>query len=510
MHSPKSPYVRPLLFLCLVASPLLLGACKTTPSSHSVLVRDFLIWPAQRYENTAKTIPPGTVGSCPNGRLVLLTGQTRPGEIVVRDLYDGSGSVDSTSASTSMPYPIDATVEKLATDNQIVRMKNGNLLAVKNGYTWQDNIIHKSWWNAFTPASNWSPGSRNSIYLWYSSNCGNTWQRITRIDPAQQYGGRYAWPQPTGNNDVFGAPIYGIGGYDRTEAYTCPFTGTIYISSHGDGGPFPDGQTTRSYHKLVFFYSTNNGSSWDEMGEIDDGAPAVMTSTPNGRFYAFSASGGVPKLYYTMVPGDPTTFTGKSEVWYNESPGNDSQRAVPAVDKDVSIFRNIHQIAISRISTDANSSKVRIAYNALNGFGRQVYKILSAEILDGDPASGAVVHWSKTISSSDPSGRSLVYGAFIDPDYVDMPSGTTSNRSVFYYIDASSDDAPFSYYAADYVFFYNSLNFATDPEVLSTWTTPVTPGDYFTGGFYWKDGKEHYVPQWREPDGIHAAVIRGD
>src|SRR5213075_1880386 len=98
--------------------------------------------------------------------------------------------------------------------------------------------------------------------FWSSTDCGATWTRVGMIDPAVVSGGQDAWPQPVdadkdGVQDVdpTGVPEFGVGGFDRPELYQDPWTQTIYVSGHGDGGPYPDGATTEDHHAELIFFS---------------------------------------------------------------------------------------------------------------------------------------------------------------------------------------------------------------------------------------------------------------
>lgn len=103
-----------------------------------LLKNDFPIHSTPYFENTAKVIPP--LAGCPQGRIVVSTGQTsswNTGKILDRPLYGGSGHIDTTTPTIEVDFPTGST-KAVATDNQIVRLKDGSLLIVRDGFIWDD------------------------------------------------------------------------------------------------------------------------------------------------------------------------------------------------------------------------------------------------------------------------------------------------------------------------------------------------------------------------------------
>jgi hypothetical protein len=108
--------------------------------------------------------------------------------------------------------------------------------------------------------------------------------------------------------------------------------------------------------------------------------------------------------------------------------------------------------------------------------------------------------------------HSVLHGTFIDPDYVAMPPGLTSNTSLFYWLDWPGTGA--SDMSARYCLFSgwpSKLSGAAPLSVANrqprSWQSHAPGGDYMSGGFFHHKGL-NYVAQWREPDGIHANIVR--
>src|SRR5215472_2614043 len=94
---------------------------------------DFLISPGSFFENTAKVVPPGPGLS--RGMIAVQVGQPREGKVLFRELYADGGEVILTdpaaTRSITLPY---GTQMAPGTDNQLVRLKDGSLLAEKDTY----------------------------------------------------------------------------------------------------------------------------------------------------------------------------------------------------------------------------------------------------------------------------------------------------------------------------------------------------------------------------------------
>jgi hypothetical protein len=496
-----------LLFLAFAMLATFLVFSCTPSKSSTVMDNDFVVINESHFENTAKVLAPGDDNDCILGKITVVCGQTRPGKVVIRDLYTSSGQIDVASTPVSVTIPYDASTEAIATDNQIIRLKDGGFMMMKNSYTWETLSPKPDWWNTditmSSPGTIVHKGARNAIYFWKSKDCGKTWTAVSKIDAGKVLNGKYAWPQPGST-----AGTWGVGGFDRSEIYQDPWNGRIYVSGHGDAGPFEVSGNTKEHHNEVIFYSDDEGKNWNVIKEIDKGAPFVMTSTPNGRFYAFSSSGGEPKLYYTTNPGDPMSLNGGKTVYYNAD-----NTKTATVDNNAHILRSIQQNSISRASYDNTSSEVRLAYSGVNSNGRQIYYLQHARINDATPSNAPTITPTKIIEGADKAKYSVTLGSFVDVDYLGIPSNKHSNKTIFYWVETSTGANPVKN-SAKYVLLYNGFGFTSDAAFLSKsnnaaryWTTTSGIGDYFSGGFFWSNNELHYLCQWNESDGIHANIV---
>jgi hypothetical protein len=514
-----------------------------------MLANNLLIHETAFFENTAKVIPPSN--SCLKGKIVLATG--RPAKLLERPLYDSTNNIDTTSKTTEHDFPIGPPITSpnqiVWTDNQLVRLKDGSLLAAKNSCVWDDIRPNPPVWfdepRVYGCVSAQSR-QRGSVHLFRSTNCGSSWQLRSIIDFATFLNGKYGYPRPSKfvnphlpNSDVQtdvdpndqdidanGNRLWWIGGGDRTEVYSCPFTGYVYLTTRIISGPYyhrPDNYIAPGRNAYVLFYSTDSGQTWQPINKEFPGCESlVMTSTPNGRLFLFQVCSD-PLVYFSTQPVNAAAIPEISPgypVHYME--GNVPIPAALDRNDDTTDPRDSryayevaqHSItyapAISRLSADKSSNKIRVAYQALNTSGRQEYCIVDVDVQN--PNQVPVITPLRIIRAENPNDYSALFGTFIDPDYIDMPDGLISNLSVFYWLEAPRKGLSSKQYAIRYIALED--DHSSDPAYLSvkdsnprTWATRQDIGDYMTGGLFWKDNTLNYLAQWVEPDGIKANII---
>jgi hypothetical protein len=487
----------------------------------------------------------------PRGLIVVHPGQQNPwsGPIlpytqsaITRPIYDPSGKVDvdvAHSTETPLPLPPRSTLGG-HTDNHIVRHKDGSLLAVRACGYWAPVNNPKSWQQASLPDNRGSTathvGMRGANVCWRGAavSGGLTWTLQGAADPFL----------------VNPSPGDGYCASDRPEAYACPFTGYVYIAARYY--PFSamkdpawkavptDGTASV---QLVVLCSKDKGKTWQVVvtltGAASTNPPLVMTSTPNGRLFLFHWVGGAGELFCSNLfnasvgelpqihavygqeehdVGDSTNgyrlVLNESIVGYSEKVNGKSTGAPPDASVDAKNVNTISHPTLSRASTDKSTSRIRVSLLALNEHGRNIYVIVDVGVrdLDGLPhiEPGSLKRAAK-IAAKDPVGHSVLRGTFIDPDYISLPSGYTSNTAMFYWLDWPAGTA--TDLSARYCFISGWPSQASAIGPLSvangaprSWSTADPGGDYMTGGFFFREGL-NYVPQWRESDGIRANVV---
>lgn len=475
-----------------------------------ILNFDFLIHGKPHFENSSRAIPPGP--GCEGGRLIIVTGDRGQGLILRRPLFNSFDKLDHSTPTATSEFPTGAPATRsVATDNQIVRLKDGSLLALKDTFVWDDiPAAQQPAWvkngELVDGGGGMRKGQRGCPLLIRSTDCGDSWQFQSVIDFATILGGKYGYPQP--HSDP--AKKYWVGGCDRTELYACPFTGFAYLTTRVKSGPYQKDNTPARDTGLLF-YSKDAGKSWELIKEdLPSWSPFVMTSTPDGRLFLFHVIGDQPTVYFSKQPvsaaAKPEMSAGHPVNFVENGKAVPSSWGTPA-----ELFIQVNHPTVSRISTDATSSKVRAAYQGANADGMQVARVIGIEVQD--PAKPPVVTPLATIQAEDPENASVMYFTFVEPDFVDMPAGVKTNASLLYWIEAPRTLSSRRRYAARYSVFEGESHTAPAHLSLSvggaarSWSTQENIGDYMTGGFFWKDGALNYVAQWVEPEGIKVNIV---
>jgi hypothetical protein len=138
--------------------------------------------------------------SCPNGGIAVIAGQTvgwDTGIALARPLSDANGEIDTRSATQSLTLTRGGATRAIATDNQIVRQKDGSLLAIRNSCIWDEFTNNPPAWadELVTGVGN-HRGQRGSIHVYRSTDCGETWVLYSVIDFGTFLDGRYGLPRP--------------------------------------------------------------------------------------------------------------------------------------------------------------------------------------------------------------------------------------------------------------------------------------------------------------------------
>ena len=423
---------------------------------------------------------------------------------VWRDLLDGSSAVSLNAPTTRVDYPLTAS-QANATDNQLLQLLDGSLLGIKNGYVWSNLTHPPAWFNTATISGQSSGQARNCIFVFRSTDSGRTWSEISLIDSAVAAGGDFGWPQ--GDGTAAGNGSKGVGGLDRCEAYQDPFTGHIYISGGGDGGPYVRSTGTVSNHAGVVFVSTDNGVTWSEQARFANqgkgGAPYVMTSTRNHPLIVFNLFNG-PTLYH--LAKNATSISAGQSVVLKVNGSTVSS----AGDSGINDLRGVPP-CIARVGTDGSHDQVWIAYPALNGNSRQVYQICLVTFDDSGQAPG--VEAVATIQAEDPVNRAVAMGSLVQDTFADPGSANPGNVTMFYWIDAPPKTAADpNHLTARYKLLCNRIGqFQAGALSVSSGAERsfgrLGIGDYFKGGVFAWNGKLNFLAQWREPDADRANIV---
>ncbi|HEY8087793.1 MAG TPA: sialidase family protein, partial [Polyangiaceae bacterium] len=499
-------------------------------SNVPALSSDYILTTQGAGENTLKVIPSRRNSACQDGAVVMSLGSSK--QLMTRPLFENNwATLDTTTNGVPFAFPGVTSQEAMtSTDNQIVRMRDGSLLAAHITKTWAPVSPPPPYASlpVYYNGAQYQSGTRNELLLSRSTDCGATWQRWGSIDSALVAGGIYGWPQPYCNpgtglscqwtDPATGLLTFWVGGWDRPEVYADPWSPWVYVSLDGDGGPYnPSPGNGANYHAGLVLASSTGGTSWQLLGTLPEGTPFAMTTTPNKRFYAFSCPAGVPTLYYTTDPNNPGTLNG----------GVSLQTIDPSLPSCVNGFNgldinaNLQSYTIGRVSKDTFSSVVRIVYPMTNGYGTQSLETAYVSVSDANPSNPPIVTVATTIDAAGPALNSTVFPTIVEPDYVDTPAGFQTDRSLLYWLESSGTNGGQPDLSPQFCArFYVLGSGIRNPGPYSLTRSNGTPvcwsvspgngiGDYMTGGFFWDKRRLNFLAQWLETDGaIHANLVR--
>ena len=458
------------------------------------------------FENTLSVVTPAipTV----KGKIVLNLGQPRPSAgFVQRNLLDAQNDFSSTEPQTFAAYPLDSSMQSGATDNQIIRLHDGSLLAIKNGYVWSGLRTPPEWFNTVTINVNGivNPQMRSVIFVFKSANAGLDWELLSVIDSALIANGDYSWPQPKKNpplGPTSQTGIWHVGGFDRTELYQDPWTKAIYVSGNAAGGPFEkdDGTTVNNSDALIF--KSTNGESWSILHTFEEGvrAPHVMSSTPNFPLVVLTRTGGGTDAQVYALKKGSSALNGPHAV------GAKLDGSIVDVATDSANTGDVQpntpgSTAIARIGV---SDRVRIAYPSVNSEKRQVYSICNVTLgMDGTVAADHVA----TIEAKDPAETSCVLGAF----GIDDRSNAPNDAMMFSWIEVPADAASKQLLARYKMFFGTAGQYKAGVLSLAGGAPAPFPrgqiGDYRTSVGFHVQGKTHYLAPWADSTGIYGNIV---
>lgn len=419
-------------------------------------------------------------------------------------------------------------------DNQMLRLPSGELLAARNTYI-DSNAA--PWWNGTT-------GGRVGMVLVKSSDCGKTWEFVSVLDPkditlsfnGKNFAGAGAYPQKDWLNQAAGTTQFYQGGWDRQEVYADPWGGqTIYVTlwagANDDrtkaGWPAADSNLPSVVNAMVLS-STDGGKSWGSKPIVmfdRNPVPIVMTAPSAGRLFLFNCVNGAPTLHYIKngkYIGQQAIFFGDGSKQENKCAGSVPNAQVTS---SGSLSRILNDVSISRV----NSSTVRLVYPAVQN-GRRVARIVIAQLLEvvvpkivaGFPPTftqetkmiGVVKLHEQTIAAKSNTDH-VIYPTFIETDRVDLPKSSKINTAVLYWYETGPDPAIpsasgnirlFTRYAVFREDGKVAGGTASIPQNLSVtdgvrrYWTPANGefiGDYMRGAFFF-DGKLRYFALWPE------------
>ena len=449
---------------------------------------------------------------CPEGRIVL---STRSGHLNSFPLAHPL-SRDQIRVEDIRPGPYTR-----GSDNQLVRLANGDLLVVYLGAT--DSALPgplPDWWrDGRTP-----DGTRGALLTWRTS-CWPVWEGPWLLDSASAVALDGGSPhQPT--TGLCAQSMPGVGGFDRPEIFVDPWG--VNVDDVRKQRIFASIQCKVEMprpldRQIAIFVSDDSGVTWKPSSiRFPESEAMPMAVSPEGRLFMFHCKQNenftvyTPTLYWSddhgqsLAPGGKGTdfATLSAEIPPCGSLPNDAVHlAQPGV----------FAPALSRL----DDNWLLVAYPAIETFlddsgraiQRQVAKVLLVDTGRIGASGPATAILTATIRATMLRGSILQFAFITD----DRPLAEAP-LSMLYWIETDGEltganvkmAARYQLWTGHYR--YGSPNFLSDP---AGWLVPsrdargnyMSLGDYMKGGFFFDRGSRNYIAAWPGAGEINVRIV---
>lgn len=478
--------------------------------------------PSQSGEVQSTVVGPGLKSQCPTGRFLISMDAVRPpqtGTVIGRDL-NHPGTPDVQSSFESDP---DAAHDLYGTnDDDIITLANGDVLLIW-GVHIDDSLNPKPGWFDLTYAGGgtFGPGARRGSFVYRSTDCGQSFQYVTKIDPAKQGDGLCANPQPLKSP----APpaTYANGGSDGQLSKAVG--NTVYLTMDCVGRLQDTSKPgwvlgTDFVARVAVLSSTTEGTSWKYLGYIpkldgDAGWRAGVVPLSNGDL-AFG-------LLNFLTFGKKQTnggykFDGATIPAPTDSGWGDANNAKYQAIDGTKVLANTLTVRVP------GGDDILIAYPAtvkdsngksVDGYEMVLYDPLNNSFGQAEPIFPAVHsanHFLMHMVAIDPgSGPVLLYWYDIDAN---AKTATMEGRLIY------ENGAYSPNFAVATTTFFKPPKYPLPMIVPYSFATDSAwYGDYHTAGGYAPTGivspnfeQYNYYPMWVQSDGqarySHVTVTR--
>jgi hypothetical protein len=469
-------------------------------------------------EVQSTVVPPGLKGQCPAGRFLISMDTVRPphvGTVIGRDL---NTPATPDIQSTFDPDP-DAAHDAYGTnDDDIVTLPNGDVLLLW-GYHSLAPLNPKPAWFDVTFGANTGPGVRRGTMVYRSTDCGQSFQFLTRIDPAKLGDGLCANPQPLKPPPAPPLIKYANGGSDGQLAKVSGGS-SVYLTMDCVGFLQDKSKpgfvlSQNSVDRTYVLRSTDEGANWTDLGFIpglghgDTGWRTGIVAMQNGDL-AFGAF----NFFMFAHKQNNGTYSFSSATYPTTAPSGWSDTSNPVF----SAINGTRIMANSLLTRVPGSKSLAIAYPAS-------IKDANNTLADGyelflfDPSNNNLAQAAPILPTVHALGHFLMHMVAIDPGSgpvllywydIDGNAKTATMRGRFIYNDGNySDD-----FAIATITEYKGPPSPTKGQTDS-FTVPYKfqtgfawYGDYHTAGGYTPSGimpttsqTFHYYPMWVQSDG---------
>jgi len=416
---------------------------------------------------------------------------------------------DGTHDPVEVFPPRPAGTQRLGSDGQLGRLKDGRLLYVEMGRTSK----------AFTPKPFWHDYAgylRSTMELFTSSDCGTSWDHALTIDTKDFAGGACAVPQ---ENDDGPWP----GGFDRIEVHADPWRGDVYVTTACRGGNTTEYMTEHLYTRILLFRIEPDVKSWTltQGIQFNYGPPVAVTTTADGSVHLLRCDYAArPQLVRLADRGERLVAVTDVRAW-----GETEADAACAIAGDLKKEATGMSMPVTELRlAPAGPSAVRVAYHqVVDAVPRvRLYTATYPPLPTGQPCAamrtaylgqfavpdeavppvpgcGAAPSFSPARLAGD-EGASVVHFDLIAPDVTALGSEKAMASSMLYWMQHSpaTGQREVRYRTISANGSWSDAHTASAAPWTPRLGEDTRDADYEYGGYAFVDGRCRYALVWNE------------
>lgn len=431
-------------------------------------------------EATVAVLPPKANSACTNGRVFFGSGSfiesidLNAGPLLVPKLTDMSAQFDTTG-DLSAPF--------VSADNHLVATRDGQLIYTIMGVIWKDNISpHPEWWSQTkknTLKNKKVEGGRGAIFVFRSTNCGDTWSRMPTIDAAKLKiageVGYCAWPRVNDEKQTAEA-----GGWDGHYLHADKFKGNVYITTPCTSGKGELG---------LVLMADQNLTSWKVVHQVNGAFfwRAPITTLSNGSVIIAYGNFALNKAFIGRSAAPGGAFDEKEVATLSIPSDIVSRAALPA-----SMYAYTTLARITTRGTNGTKEGYQLATWFDSG-GDMAYNIQRHEAAHTQNAG--------TMSGAK-KGNSVLQGTFVEATGPEALGN--DSPSIFYWLEQVGKGE----FQVRFRPFIGGRAIADSESISDVFSTPTFTGDYLGGTSYrTATGLWKFYLSWSQSGSLRFAEV---
>jgi hypothetical protein len=428
---------------------------------------------------------------------------------VVRGRDLSGNAPDVVSTFDLPPHPEYYTY--LTNDHDLLALNDGSVLYL-TGAGSKEPLPTKPIWFDVTFRGSFGPGARSILMVWRSTDCGKSFQYVSRMDPALVEDGSCANPQPIKSPTP--PQAFDMGGSDGQMVKADPSNDNLFLTFKCVGSNIATVKgkptLTTPLNKTLVMVSTNKGTSWSSLGFMQNVAwwrfgtvPIAPTTVAFGFLndVVFGSGPLTGKFTFSGAEATPSGAFGWTKgnwLAYNQSP-----RPVPTVGANV--------VANTLIARAGDSTNLILAFpsDQTNQYGSDL--VGGYRLFFYDPKQHTFVEGLPILPVANSSANCIMHLTAID-------FGQGPVLLYWHDIDGLGKKAKIRGR-----FVTGSGGHTSDFDIAGPLDLTTPPGGYFYGDYHTASGFQtprakltpitvaspsHFFPAWVQRDGtLHFVEI---